>query len=527
MAFNPSSTIYLCNVPIDSTYKNQIWFGNKTAQFDYFFARADKIFTDYLTVRKTKPDGSLQSSVRVNNNIDDLYGCNYMFYQNEHHGTKWFYAFITNLVYINEGTTEIVFETDVFQTWLFDVEVLPSYVAREHSTVDIPGDNVVPEPFNFDGYHFYSVFDDSSLTNWGYLITSTHDLDDSGFRGKRLSGVYQGLYFYYYDNVDYVGAALDQLEDEGGDCIVSVSLIPEFCVENSIDEDEGANRSLVASRKPNETDIDIDMTAFDITFGGYTPKNQKLYTAPFYKLIVTNHSGQQAEYNFEDFDRPLKPSFRMYGDVSANPSITLCPLDYKGLGENIDEGISIQGFPQCSTNTDSYKLWLAKNQFGIALDVGSSIANLAMGATLSASGIGAGFGGMQLVAGASGVLSTVNSVYQAKKQPNSGQAGSPKNNLLTAMGQNKFDYYVRTIKREYAITIDAFFTMYGYQVNRIKVPNFNTRPCWNYVQTVDVNISGGIPGNDMERLKQMYNNGVTFWRGNVTVGDYSQDNSVL
>ena len=84
MTFNPTSTIYLCNVPIDSTYQNEIYFASPIQQQNYFSSKTVQPFTNYLTVRKTLPDGYLQSSVKVDANIDTLQSknCNYMYYQN-------------------------------------------------------------------------------------------------------------------------------------------------------------------------------------------------------------------------------------------------------------------------------------------------------------------------------------------------------------------------------------------------------------------------------------------------------------
>lgn len=539
MAFNPSSTIYLCNVPIDSTYKHQIYFGNRTAQFDYFFARADKIFTEYLTVRKTKPDGSLQSSVRVNANIDDLYGCNYMFYQNGHHGTKWFYAFITNLVYINEGTTEIVFETDVWQTWMFDANIENSYVIREHSTVDFPGSNTVPESFNMQNYVLQEIMIDDTLDDWGYLIgTSEHDFDSSMWeelfgkttiRGQRMSGIYQGVYFYYFEDTSVINTFIETAINKGEDCILFITLIPKFCVSNNGIglEDQNDEGWVYGSSRPAEKEIDLSFSPTSFTFDGYTPKNKKLYTAPFFKMVITNHNGQIAEYAIEDFEQDNHITFTMYGDISANPSVTLVPNDYKGVTENFDEGISISNFPQCSFTTDTFKMWLAKNQFSIAgnmLGNAGIIAGSVAATALTGGGYLAVAGATAM--GANAILSTINEPYQASLQPNRAQTATAKSNLITAIKENKFRYYIQTIKPSFARTIDDYFTMYGYQTNKIKTPNLSARPYYNYVQTADINITGTIPCDDMRILKAMFNNGVTLWKPNATVGDYSVDNSI-
>ena len=175
MAFNPSTQINLCCVPFDSTYKNVVYFPSEIEQRAYFTGKTERMITDYTTVRRTTPDGGFRSSVRVGDNIDLLRskGINYMYYQNAHHGEKFFYAFITQMVYVNEGTTELVFETDVFQTWFFDVEVKRSYVVREHSETDKIGGNIVPEKFNFQDYVYEEAETDTTLDEWGYLVGCT------------------------------------------------------------------------------------------------------------------------------------------------------------------------------------------------------------------------------------------------------------------------------------------------------------------------------------------------------------------
>lgn len=543
MAFNPSSTIFLCNVPIDSTYKNQIYFATKATQEGYFMGKVVKQLTNYLTVRKTLPDGSIQSSVKVDMNIDALQSlpCNYMCYRNEHHGTKMFYAFITKMIYVNEGTTELVFETDVFQTWFFDVEIKPSFVVREHSVTDAFGANITPEKFNFQDYVYEVAKVDSTLDEWGYLVATTEQRGADGSRGKSMSGIYQGLYFYYYHNDNNLNAFLDEIEEEGGDCVVFIAVIPKFCVSaNTIgatDSDRANGEGwLYYSGEPATKEIQFYFGALsNALFNGYKPKNNKLLTNPFVNLVVTNHNGEEAVYNIEDFDygngwgttNTKNIFFKMYGDVSASPSITLVPLQYKGLAENYDCGISISGFPQCAFNTDTFKLWLAKNQYGIAMDTVGNIGQIVAGVAtaVGTGGAGTALGVGQAVSGVQGIMGTMNSVYQASKEPNKSHAGSAKNNLLTAIGKNKFEFYWRRIKKEYAKTVDDFFTMYGYQTNLVKEPNLSSRPYFNYVQTIDVNIVGGIPSDDMERLKAVFNSGVTLWRSHATVGDYSVDNN--
>lgn len=532
MAFLPTSTIYLCNVALDSTYKHQFIPLSRANQEAIFKNRPVKTFTDYLTVRTKKPDGGAYSSVKVNANIETLYAYNYMFYQNANHGARWFYAFITKLVYINENTTEIVFETDVFQTWFLDCQLLESYVVREHSATDQIGDNIVPESFNFQDYNYEVLKTDLTLLNWGYLVGCTEKdfsgsfwnewFGDMEINGVYHSGIYQGIHFFYMKDYATINSFIETALDKAEDSILFITAIPEFNVSGAeITSLKGKGQGLIKpTNSPASKDIDISFNAVEKSFGGYFPKNSKLYTSPFFKIIVSNHNGEQAEYNIEDFSVIGSYTFKMYGDISANPSITLVPQKYKGIQDNYDCGISIANFPQCSFNTDTFKLWLAKNQFSNTVSTLTSLGEIVGGIAMIATGAGAMAGAGLIGHGASSVVGTIGNVYQASREPNKTAGGGGKSNLLTAMNMNKFSYYLQTIKPEHAKTIDNFFSLYGYQTNKVKVPNTRVRTRYTYTQTADCNIKGQIPDEDMKTLKAIFNNGVTLWIGLDDIGNY-------
>lgn len=97
--------------------------------------------------------------------------------------------------------------------------------------------------------------------------------------------------------------------------------------------------------------------------------------------------------------------------------------------------------------------------------------------------------------------------------------------LTHVRGRNGFSFYKMSIKQEYAKIIDNFFSMFGYKVNEVKIPNVTGRQNWNYVKTIDANILGDIPQEDMQKLKDIFNSGVTFWHNPNTFLDYSQSNN--
>ena len=73
--------------------------------------------------------------------------------------------------------------------------------------------------------------------------------------------------------------------------------------------------------------------------------------------------------------------------------------------------------------------------------------------------------------------------------------------------------------------IDKYFSVYGYKVNKIKVPNINSRSNWNYIKTIGANIHADIPQGDLDQIKNMFNTGITFWHTTTHFLDYSQNNS--
>ena len=114
MVVIPNTDIYLLKCPLQIDNKNQLTFTNATAQHDYFSSLTKLELEDATYQRK---DGVL----RFNGNMEDLIQYNYCMYKNNNYSNKWFYAFIIGMEYKNDNCTYIYLETDVFQTWQFDL----------------------------------------------------------------------------------------------------------------------------------------------------------------------------------------------------------------------------------------------------------------------------------------------------------------------------------------------------------------------------------------------------------------------
>lgn len=144
MEIAPNSTIILLSgVPLDNTYTDTFYFATKALQESHFLSAGQ--YTRHTFQQQTYQRVK-KGVARVDSPADDIYNCNYMLFQNTAYGNKWFYAFITDLEYVNDNTTDVFFELDVMQTYLFDYELEQCYVERETPVRDDFGANIQAEP---------------------------------------------------------------------------------------------------------------------------------------------------------------------------------------------------------------------------------------------------------------------------------------------------------------------------------------------------------------------------------------------
>jgi hypothetical protein len=129
----PQTDIYLLKCPLTLSNKHQITFQNETAQHNYFNSLPKIGINDGSYMRK---DGIL----RYPGHIDNIMEYNYCMYRNDNYSNKWFYAFIVDMQYVNDGMTFIRLKTDVFQTWQFNLTWKQSFIEREMIAVsdDVP-----------------------------------------------------------------------------------------------------------------------------------------------------------------------------------------------------------------------------------------------------------------------------------------------------------------------------------------------------------------------------------------------------
>lgn len=571
----PNSEVYILkNVPLEPSFDHTIWFDSPEQQATAFTTYALAFYFNKVSYQRYP-----RPYITLDKTADDLFNCNYMMFRNTAYGTKWFYAFITQIEYISNTTSRIYYTIDPMQTYLFDVNVGECWVEREHAMTDNIGDNLVPESFElgeyvFDADYFPQIFEKSHYTicilaTWEAVYEDNKWIIKDAYTGG-VGGVDSGIYTGLTKNLcEYdpanpkactqkanaiIEAATKANKADG---IVSITMYPKFFTNWSITGD------LADGLVPYKMN---GVPPFTGTFDGYKPKNNKLYTSPFCGVYVDNLQGNAANYAYEYFEN-RKPMFYIVGAANGNLECASIPINYKGLPSNFQESLIMGGFPQCAWNVDTFKAWIAQNKYAIAAGVANTAISTAarVGAAIATGGLseiaaapaaaganvvsfpnayqpptGGGSGGGitgAAINGSSNILNdTINLVAQVKTastQPNHAR-GQQSSSVYCALGQQGFHYMPYRIQGQFAKIVDDFFSMYGYKTNRLKVPNRNGRKAWNYVKTCGCNLTGSAPADVTASLVQIYDRGITFWRcidlsaGNpfTRVGNYSLDNSL-
>ena len=525
----PNSNIRLLNnCPLESTYNHTLWFDSASAQSTYFIGLTKYNLSNYSYQRHTK------NTIKVGILADNLYDVNYMMFQNTSFGTKWFYAFVLNVEYVNNNTSIITYEIDVIQTWLFNFTLGQCFVEREHSESDNIGEHILPEPvevgeYMLENYHKLT----GSLDVLG-IVVAYSDTGEAATTGNLYNGVYSGVTYRLFnsDDVDGINNFVERYL-QSPDSIVSMYMFPVILSGGTI-PDGGQPASAGTSGwsvTMNEDGVNPEVN----DFGGYSPKNNKLYSYPYNYLHIDNASGQSLELRYEFFSGGL-PRIKLDATINAPVKVTARPIYYKGINEELHtEVITLENYPQCSWNIDAYKVWLSQNIVPMFMKGVTTITQIASGGAQMATGITSAnpittvHGAMQMASGTASLHDQVKQFmmdrYTASiaADPIKGNINSGNINVSHSY-QNIFAGRCH-ITRDYAEMIDSFFTVFGYSCKKVKVPNRSSRPYFNYTKTVGCIINGSVPAEDERKICQIHDNGITYWKGGNNVGNYSLDNS--
>lgn len=562
MNFQPETVVrLLSNVPLSLNETNQLWFDTVTAQQTYFSGKVSRTYNQFTYQRKER------NYVAVETNAELLYNVNYMMFQNSNFSNKWFYAYVTEIEYKNHNTSWVYYEIDPFQTWLFELNFKQSFIEREHTprynADGTPVINTIDEGLNYGSE--YKIIDDSSYKNYGdtifILVTSKdylHKLPDGLERPfpKNIGNVPQGFFNYIfpislsgYKEYTYKNFSLmswaefyDKLNQDTAFVgkVVNLTLLDFVPLNVSVDN---ANANITnmdnVSLYNARNDLGLTGSILYINDGAFTPSvidcgnkyssfpnyaESKLLMYPYSYTKVTDMRGNEFDIKNEHITgQDLKFSVR--GSIAPQCKTAYEVVNYKDK-TNLLDGIINNNVSSMAIIDDYTAAYLQGNQnvlmTGAAVNVVSSIASIVGNSMIGNIGgaVSSGVGGI------TDILMLNAKMKDIDNHPSNLRNQGNNYNFDFANKYTGIRIIKYTVTDEYQKILTDFFKMYGYKVNRVKVPNLHTRQSWNYVKTVDCTIVANIPQDDLNSIKQMFNKGITLWH-NTDVGNYNLSNNEI
>lgn len=517
MIIIPDSVVeFYHGVPLDNTYEHTVLFSDVSAQNNYFHGNINILSkrinrNTYFRIER--------GVMRVEATAKELYNCNYLAFQNSSFAEKWFYAFVTNVEYVNNSTVDVSFELDVMQTYMFDYTPKESFVLREHVVDDTVGANLLSEPVEIGELTASSIvqsshFGTSSLL-LGHAFYESGQTTTGGIFHNLPTGLNYGVFPISTSTIGDLKNFLKAVNDvDKQSSVVSMTVVPSAFI--------GTGQDVVMLN---------DTISKPSSLHGYVPRNKKLLTYPYNALVV--HAGAESKvYKFEQFINSC--SFTLAGCYNGNPEISISPQGYQAtpsahtgislIGCNIDQQIIMSNFPIVGWTYDTFRSWLAQKGPSMAL---SSL----IGATTTIAGVGASMmmgnplpAMMGALAGAGSISKNVMEYSTAEATQGTEVRGSSSGGVNTATGDYSVYYETLQMRPQYARIADDYLDKYGYNCKELKVPNRNSRPHWNYVKTAGFNCVGNVPQKYLKKICNIYDSGITFWKSPSEVGNYSLNN---
>lgn len=522
----PDSIIYiLSGVECDRDYNHIKWFNSRAEQQSYMLDHRIKTYDRCTYVR----DGV----VNIEAWADDIYSANYMMFQNSAFSDRWFYAFITEIRYENNRTAEVHYTIDLWQTWWMDCKVGECFVEREHVLDDTVGLHTIPEGLE---YGELNIVKETLLTDFSYKIVYGCEIAISDaqlqpianqptwFIGSTIGRIFQGSKLGYTEKPDDLLQFLQNIITAGySNTILQVFTIPKALSPSAGDE------SLVKYK---------ELPPFPDNFYGYKPHNNKMFCSPYCDYLVYAPTGDNMVLHPELFG-DNKPELTIRGNKSAQPQVLISPRHYKGISTtDYTKGFTLNYGEKGSFLYDAYQAEIASygfTQITEKLPQGSTDLGLTLGAIAKyssriISGVNNAVGGFAqggtigaITNSGAGILDSL-AQHSKDTHDTSRLSGANNGNVLWSSQLKDARCQVKMIKAEYARSIDQFFDMYGYKVNRVKRPQMEGRPSWNYIKCKNVALTGKIPVEAEMLIKSVIESGVTFWK--TTFHNYSANNKI-
>lgn len=571
MTYNPNGSIILMkNVPFDNTYGHTLDFSSEEEQHNYFInQKFHSRYDNYSYLRRER-------SIKIGTHLDGIRGCNYLMYQNV--DGKWIYCFITRKVYINDNNTELILETDVMQTFWFDVTWNHTFIEREHCDRwgrDLtPIYNTVDEGLTLGNEYIIQGVETIHEVKPQYVIAITQTVNLNGEEtnyNSTLNGVPSTVCYGFshgntfgYDsatlgkspsvisiaklplditnptiNTQYIKTVTHPKEDEWDDTnnrqplpkvgVYPVDILTSYTAERTL----GSVNKFSHYQKPSSLGVGQPF---------HVKNESKLLSYPYSYGLLSDCQSSPLKIKHEHLHQN-NITIRGVVAVSHSPKCKLyIENGYRGDLQGKLDAVINEKDQQLPLTSDAYKNYILNNSAQIKTSQGvntvntvtKTIGGIVTGA-LAGAKLGGAWGG---VAGAVvGGFTPLFSGYATQKQELAKQydlqeipetVRSLGNNVAFDIvdGNNKVNYYFMSVDERTKKLLSNFWHMYGYATNEIKIPNLRSRYYYNFIKTVGCNITGNIDYEDLTRMKEIFDNGITIWhnRDGVQPLNYQYDN---
>ena len=513
--FEPTTTIYLCQTGIDDY--NKPYFESNAAMAAWIQGKLKMSFTEYSYQR-----GDERQYCAVGASYALCIDCDTILYRND--AGMWIVGNITGCEFKNPNTTWVYFEIDAFCTFCGNISWQDSYslVEREHIATDwngsVPnwGELGVAEPMNAEPRVITGATLESDFGQNTFVCMSPYnEAGNPNVQAINRYGIFEGLAQINSTSASAIANYLNTLlESSRGSAqdVLGIWSVPAKAVADTM----------------SETAIGSLMCPWGENI--YNLNNAKCFSGQYCTLNIETICGDSKSYSPELLENTVSIDIRGKACfVNGSGGLTCYPSMYAGRNGEFFAA-TINEFPQGAWVSDTYAEWLTSSTLSI---LGRYFSGAFGGSMLRGAQIGAAGGGAGMALGAAlgavgGAVNASYGIMADAQQRMKGAAtvnGTATNATVSyAMASGLFNFQCRFyMPTENELkSIDSFFDMYGYKVMRLKVPERNTRPCWNYVKCASGHVHCNAPITYVRAIEHMLETGVTFWNVSARdIGDYS------
>lgn len=494
-------------IPFQKDYKHTIDFESKTEQNTYFnteFNKKGKSFSDFLYIDEYQ-------KIIVEGAKGKFDGYNYLSFVNGD-SNRTFYCFIDRFEYVSEDSTAIYFTVDVMQTYMFDYELKESLVEKEH--VD-RWNSVSSKNFTYAKCieDEISDYNTTELINIDRQFVFVNIKNDKGYTHVIPYAINHKRIKVGDDILTTIGEFLNSTYIE---TVIGLYVTKDYNINYSYSEDSnfyyfsnvmvqtvGTLKLLTGNKYTGTTKTITYKLPYELITSpkaGFNIYNEvKLFIEPYTKYYFTDNISMNRKINNIDKLKNI-----IINEVISQQEIPITTYKF-------NDSDNIEFFNEDCENgnvpftKDQLTLYAINNIVPFISKIAASITsnNIPVDYLLNIT---------------SGIIEKG---FEADSPVNYNEDSLSK---YCSIG-NVLTLYKKECKQ--FLIIANRFNKYGYLIRAVKTPNINSRYWFNYIKTIECNLDTNLHQEIADKLKEIFNNGITFWHynsGSYLWKDYTKNN---